>query len=156
MGEQTMNRVLNTVFLRLYGFNLGRSFRNAPHQACADALMQIVMLLVLPPWVVLSLLASWLPESDLAIHLKNLSVVLFAVILVPPLALWIVRQFSHYKNTPNAASGFRSTRERYKSASVFALILILIVGAAELLRSAPRKPPQSERATAVATPSSRQ
>jgi hypothetical protein len=133
MGEQTMHRVLNTVFLRLYGFNLSRSFRQAPHQACADALMQIVMLLVLPMLVVLCLLASLLRGSDLVIHLKNLAVILFAVILIPPLTLWAVRQFSHYKNTPDAASGFRSTRERYKSASVFALVLILIVAAAELL-----------------------
>lgn len=129
-----MNRVLNTVFLRLYGFNLSRSFRNAPHQACADALMQIVMLLILPLLVVLCLLVSFLRRSDLVIHLENLSVILFAAILVPPLALWTIRQFSHYKNTPDAASGFRSTRERCKSASVFALILILIVAAAELLR----------------------
>jgi hypothetical protein len=128
-----MNRVLNTIFLRLYGFNLGRSFRNAPHQACADALMQIVMLLVLPLGVVLSLLASLLRESDLVIHLENLSIVLFAVILVLPLTLWMVRQFSHYKNTPEVASGFRSPRERYKSAAVFVLVLILIVAAAELL-----------------------
>jgi hypothetical protein len=133
MGEQTMNRVLNTIFLRLYGFNLSRSFRNAPHQACADALMQVVMLLVLPLGIVLCLLASLLRGSDFVIHLKNLSVVLFAAILVPPLTLWTVRQFSHYKNTPDAASGFRSPRERYKSASVFVLVLILIVAAAELL-----------------------
>jgi hypothetical protein len=79
------------------------------------------------------LLASLLRGSDLVIHLKNLAVVLFAAILVPPLTLWTVRQFSHYKNTPDAASGFRSTRERYKSASVFALVPILIVAAAELL-----------------------
>jgi hypothetical protein len=133
MGEQTMHRVLNTVFLRLYGFNLSRSFRQAPHQACADALMQIVMLLFLPMLVVLCLLASLLRGSDLVIHLKNLAVILFAVILIPPLTLWTVRQFSHYKNTPDAASGFRSTRERYKLASVFALVLILIVATAELL-----------------------
>jgi predicted MFS family arabinose efflux permease len=128
-----MNRVLNIVFLRLYGFNLSRGFRNAPHQACADALMQIVMLLVLPLLVVLCLLASLLRGSDFVIHLEDLSIVLFAAVLVPPLTLWTVKQFSHYKNTPDAASGFRSTRERYKSASVFALVLILIVAAAELL-----------------------
>jgi predicted MFS family arabinose efflux permease len=133
MGEQTMNRVLNIVFLRLYGFNLGRGFRNAPHQACADALMQIVMLLVLPLLVVLCLLASLLRGSDFVIHLEDLSVVLFAAALVPPLTLWTVKQFSHYKNTPDAASSFRSTRERYKSVSVFALVLILVVVAAELL-----------------------
>jgi hypothetical protein len=133
MGEQTMNRMLNIVFLRLYGFNLGRSFRQAPHQACADALMQIVMLLVLPLLVVLCLLASFLRGGDLSIHLGNLSVVLFTAILVPPLTLWAVKQFSHYKNTPDAAGGFRSPRERYKSISVFALILILIVAGAELL-----------------------
>jgi hypothetical protein len=133
MGEQTMHRVLNTVFLRLYGFNLSRSFRNTPHQACADALMQIVTLLVLPLWVVLCSLASLLRGSDFVIHLENLSIVLFAAILVPPLTFWTVRQFSHYKNTPDAASDFRSTRERYKSASVFALVLILFVAAAELL-----------------------
>jgi hypothetical protein len=134
MGEQTMNRVLNAVFLRLYGFNLSRSFRNAPHQACADALMQIVMLLVLPLWVVLCLLASLLRGSDFVTHLENLSVVLFAAILVPPLTLWTIRRFSHYKNMPDAASGFRSTRERYKSASIFALVLILIAAATEIIR----------------------
>ncbi len=128
-----MNRVLNIVFLRFYGFNLGRSFREAPHQACADALMQIVMLLVLPLLVVLCLLASFLRRNGLVIHLENLSIILFAAILVPPLTLWTIRQFSHYKNTPDAASGFRSTRERYKSVSVFALVLILVVVAAELL-----------------------
>jgi hypothetical protein len=133
MREQTMNRVLNTIFLRLYGFNLGRSFRNAPHQACADALMQIVTLLVLPLLVLFCSLAASLRGSNLVIHLENILIILFAAVLVPPLALWTVRQFSHYKNTPDAASGFRSTRERYKSASVFALVLILIVAAAELL-----------------------
>jgi hypothetical protein len=130
-----MNRVLNIVFLRLYGFNLGRSFREAPHQACADALMQIVMLIVLPLLVVLCLLASLLRRSGLVIHLENLSIVLFAAILVPPLALWTIRQFGHYKNTPDAANSFRSTRERYKSVSVFALALILVVVAAALLHS---------------------
>ena len=128
-----MNRVLNIVFLRLYGFNLGRSFREAPHQACADALMQIVMLLLFPLLVVLCLLASLLRRSGLVIHLENLSIILLAAILVPPLTLWTIRQFSHYKNAPDAASGFRSTRERYKSVSVFALILTLIVAAAEFL-----------------------
>ena len=127
-----MYRVLNIVFLRLYGFNLGRSFREAPHQACADALMQIVMLIVLPLLVVLCLLASLLRRSGLVIHLENLSIVLFAAILVPPLALWTIRQFGHYKNTPEAASSFRSTRERYKSASIFALVLILMAAATEL------------------------
>ena len=127
-----MYRVLNIVFLRLYGFNLGRGFREAPHQACADALMQIVMLLLLPLLVGLCLVASFLRRSGLVIHLENLSIILIAAILVPPLALWTVRQFSHYKNTPEAASSFRSTRERYKSASIFALVLILMAAATEL------------------------
>jgi hypothetical protein len=88
----------------------------------------------LPLLVVLCLLASFLRGSRLGIHLDNLSVVLFATILVPPLTLWTVRQFSHYKNAPDAASGFRSTRERYKSVLVFALVLILIAAAAAELR----------------------
>jgi len=88
------------------------------------------MLLVLPLLVVLCLLASLLRGNDLVIHSENLSIVLFAAILVPPLTLWTVRQFSHYKNTPDAANGFRSTRERYKSVAVFALVLVLIIAAA--------------------------
>jgi hypothetical protein len=43
-----MNRMLNTLLLRLYGLNLSRKFRNAPHQACGDVLMEMVMLLCRP------------------------------------------------------------------------------------------------------------
>jgi hypothetical protein len=125
--EQTMNRMLNVMFLRLYGFNLSRSFRNSPRQACGDALTQMIMLMVLPLWMLFGLLGSWLPPGVLAARVDNLLFILSAVLLLPPLILWALVRFSGYRNMLEAANRFRSPRERYKSALMFALVPLLIV-----------------------------
>jgi hypothetical protein len=119
--------MLNLAFLRLYAFNLGRRFRSTPSQACADALLQMVFLLVLPLWMALGLLASWLQAHESAVHIENLAFILFAVLLLPPLILWLLRKFNHYRNIPDAASPFRSRRERCKSAVIIALPLLIAV-----------------------------
>jgi len=122
-----MNRMLTTVFLRLYAFNLNRSFRSSARQACGDALLQIIMLLILPLWVVLGLMAAWFRGSALSIHLGNVSFILVTAALLLPLNLWALKQFSRYRSTPDAAARYGSAAERYKSAIVLGLIPILIL-----------------------------
>ncbi len=120
--------------LRLYGFNLSRGFRNAPHQACADALMQIVMLIALPLWVVLCLLASVLRGSDSSFTRR-----VFRLSSSPP--SWYPahvldgQAVQSLQEHPGCGERFCSTRERCKSVSVFALVLLLIVAVAELFHS---------------------
>ena len=128
-----MNGLLNCVFLRLYGFNLGRQFRNSPAEACGDALLQIALLLILPPWMILGTLISWLQAEGLAIHIGNLSYILVAALGLPPLILWLIRKFNHYKSTPEAASPFRSPPQRWKSGLAFTLLPILILVVLEVV-----------------------
>jgi hypothetical protein len=129
-----MNGILNSVFLRLYGFNLGRQFRNSPAEACGDALLQIVLLLVVPLWMILSYLMSLLRADGLAVHIGNLSYILLGALGLPPFILWLIRHFNHYKSTPEAASAFRSARQRWKSGLMFTLVPLLILVALELVR----------------------
>jgi hypothetical protein len=128
-----MNGLLNWVFLRLYGFNLGRRFRNGPAEACGDALLQMVLLMVLPAWMILGSLISWLQSDGLAPHIGNLSFILSAALGLPPLILWLIRRFNHYKSTPEAATPFRSPPQRWKSAVLFTLLPLLILVALELV-----------------------
>jgi hypothetical protein len=126
-----MNSLLDSVFLRLYGFNLGRRFRNSPPEACGDALLQIVLLLALPAWLLLSSLISWLQADGLATGVGNLSYILCAALGLPPLILWLIRRFNHYKMTPEAASPFRAPRQRWKSALIFTLVPLLLLVAVD-------------------------
>jgi len=118
---------LTTVFLRLYAFNLNRSFRSSAPQACGDALLQMIMLLILPLWLLLGLLGARFRGSALIIHLGNVSFILVTAALALPLNLWALRQFSRYRSTPAAAARYCSTGERYKSAIVFTVIPIVIL-----------------------------
>lgn len=122
-----MTALLHTVFLRLYGFNLGRRFRNSPAEACGDALLQIALLLVLPLWMILGALISWLQADGLAIRIGNLSSILVGALGLPPLILWLIRRFSRYKSTPEVANPFRSPGQRWKSGLLFTLLPLLIV-----------------------------
>jgi hypothetical protein len=119
--------MLTTIFLRLYAFNLGRSFRSAAPQACGDALMQLMLLFIVPLWVVLGSMATWLRGSVPGVHFGNMSFILVTAAFLLPLNLWALRQFSRYKNTPDAAIRYCSTRERYKSAIAMALFPILLL-----------------------------
>jgi ABC-type glycerol-3-phosphate transport system permease component len=119
--------MLTIVFLRLYAFNLERSFRSSAHQACGDALAQMIMLLILPLWVVLGSMATFFRGSVLGVHLGNVSFILVTVAFLLPLNLWAMRQFSRYKNMPDAALCYCSTGERYKSAIALVLFLILLL-----------------------------
>jgi uncharacterized protein YacL len=109
---------------------MDRQFRNAVDQACMDAIMQLVLLLVAPLGLVLALLVAWLPFSCAHIQLRNLLFIAFAIGVVSPIILWTVKRYSHYKHHPDAAAPFRANRERNKSTAAFVMLLILLVATA--------------------------
>jgi hypothetical protein len=116
--------MLTRVFLRLYGFNLGRSSRNTPEQACGDALAQMNMVLAVPVGVL------FIPVAILIDRLRSHDSAAFmlvaAVLLVLPIVFWVQSQFRGYRTTPEAAEAYRSRRERTKTAAFFVLAPVAV------------------------------
>jgi hypothetical protein len=92
-----------------------------------DAVMQFVLLLVVPLGLVLAVLTASLPLSGAHIHLRNLLFIGFALCVVLPVTFWTGKRFGHYKRSPQAASFFRSHRERTKSILAFVALALVVV-----------------------------
>lgn len=46
--NKTMNAILTHIFLRLFGFTIGRTYRNSPDNACDDAITLLGVVLAVP------------------------------------------------------------------------------------------------------------
>lgn len=121
-----MTRLLDTMFLRLYAVNLARRFRNSPDAACSDALMQMGMVLAVPLGVVLVLVAAFFPRVATAVSHREAPLVIILLIFVFPVKYWVGNKFGHYRNTPEAARAFSSSRERSKTILAFVFLPIVI------------------------------
>lgn len=119
--------MLMIIFLRLYGLNLERGFRNKPDQACNDAIMQMSMVLAVPIAIVLGILAIVIPGA--LSHIKSPDPILLAIVLVTvvPLVHCVNKCFGRYRSSPGLAEPFRTRRERIKSAVAFIVIPTLSV-----------------------------
>jgi hypothetical protein len=128
---KAMMRMLNTVFLRLYAFNLGRKFRNSSDAACNDALMQMGIVLIVPVAAVLVLVAAIVARNRAEIVRDRAAIAATILVVVLPIVYWVHKTFGHYRNTPEAARAFMSLRERVKSIVGFVsfpVISALLVG----------------------------
>jgi hypothetical protein len=124
-----MNRILDTLFLRMYGFNLGRGFRNMPEQAYRDAVVQVSSALVVPFALVLGWASSYIPNAAEHIHSRDAPFLIVVAVLILPCVYWSGRRFRRYRHTPEAAAPFREPSERLKSIVVFVLFPLLMCAA---------------------------
>ena len=122
-----MRRALTYAFLRLYAFNLGRSWRNSSDLACDDAIMQLGMVLAVPVGLVLAAIGAIIPGAGASIKSKHPVFILIAVLLVLPLMYWLGGKFDGYRKTPEAADLYRSRAERMKSLLGFVLFPIFFL-----------------------------
>ena len=135
LTPSALMRLLLYIFARLYGYTLGRSFRNGPTEACQDAITQFMIVVGVPALgiifvVMVSLFPQLLASKDWIPWLTIPSAVLFYV---------GTRSLSSYARTPEIAERFRSPSSRRitMAAYIATLVLSLLAAglAARLLRS---------------------
>lgn len=114
-------RLLRYIFARLYGYTLGRSFRNGPTEACQDAITQFMIIVGVPALlVVAAVVESLFPQL-----LKSKDWVPW--VTIPAAVLFYVgsRSLNRYARTPEIADRFRSPRSRRITMAVYLATLAL-------------------------------
>lgn len=106
---------IETIFLRLYGYNLGRNSRNSPDAACGDAIRQLGVLLALPVVVLGSVVAILVPEVQSLLRARSPIFLVAVIALLVPGAYWATRRFSAFSAKPELADSYRSRRQRIKT-----------------------------------------
>ena len=125
-----MRAFVTYIFLRLYARALSRDRRNAPAEACSDAIMQTAMFatpLIGAPLLLVTALA-W-PTSIRHLEALDATFISAAVLLAALVTYPIYRQFRTYALTPSAADTYRApdicrrTRILFVSVPVLAICL---------------------------------
>lgn len=118
-------RCVDYLFLRLYGANLERRTRSRPDQACADAIAQFVLVLVVPCAAVVSLLITFLDHVTLEALRDLVRWIILGVAVLLGILTWPLRR---YRNTPSVAAAFRGKASRVLTWILFFLIPVLGIG----------------------------
>jgi hypothetical protein len=94
------------LFLRFYGFNMERRYRNAPEQACGDAILStITFLTVTGATLLIGFIAILVPQAA-QIHYQGIK---WGAVASVVLALFfLTRPLKQYVITPEVAIKFRS------------------------------------------------
>ena len=118
-----MKTILRYIFARLYGYTLGRSFRNGPAEACRDAITQFMILVGVPALCVIfvamvSLFPQLLTSKDW-----------IPWITIPSAVLWYLgtRSLSSYAQIPEIADPFRSPGSRRLTMAIYVATLALSI-----------------------------
>src|ERR1700704_1949477 len=88
--------MFETIFLRLYGYNLGRKSRNSAKEACDDAIRQLGIFTALPIVLVEAGVGLFVPQLPRMIQARDPRLFLGAMACLVPGALWANRKFSPY------------------------------------------------------------
>jgi uncharacterized membrane protein YhaH (DUF805 family) len=121
-------RFLDRIFQRLYGFTLGRSFRNSPDDACLDATTMwailVGLLLTLTLMVVLA-----------ALHVDSLrskdTLMWYILAAGVPVYLWS-RKYRAYALMPESVAAYRTPHVRGQTFAMYLgvpLVSIVLAGA---------------------------
>src|SRR3974390_3908800 len=110
--------MLKTLFLRLYGFNLGRQSRNSRDKAFADAIYQTSFLLMLPVGTLIGWIGDQFPALLQDDKMGLCSMALGGLIALPGFS-WIESTMASYKRNPHEAEPFRSPRQRSVTATLY-------------------------------------
>jgi hypothetical protein len=117
------------IFARLYGYTLGRRYRNTPPQACQDAITWFMIITGVPALLIIAVLLtatfpqlasskSWIPWAALSVGV----------------ALYLgTRRLERYAATPDVGSPFSSPNSRRITLFAFFAVLlgsIVVAGAA--------------------------
>lgn len=116
-----MTGLLRYIFARLYGYTLGRSFRNGPAEACQDAITQFMIIVGVPAILVVGVVVdSLFPQL-----LKNKDWIPW--VTIPSAVLFYVgtRSLNSYARTPEIADRFRSPRSRKITMAIYVATLVL-------------------------------
>jgi hypothetical protein len=108
------------VFARLYGYMLGRSFRNTPEQACQDAITPYMIVVGLPSTMVI-LIPMTLLFPQLA---KTKDWIPWFAVCSAVVLYRLMRQLRQYADTPDMAVPYRSASSRAITALGFLGVLI--------------------------------
>ena len=118
--------LIRYIFARLYGYTLGRSFRNGPAEACKDAITQFMIIVGVPSLCIVFVLmvllfprllgtSQWIPW-----------------ITIPGAVLLYIgtRSLNGYARTPEIADRFRSPSSRRMTMTLYVATLALSIVAA--------------------------
>jgi hypothetical protein len=112
--------MIRYLFARLYGYSLGRSFRNDPEQACRDAITGFMILTGVPLTCLLCFIVTLL-NPELLKH-KDW----FPWIVIPGAVLMylITRPLQSYAKVPEIAARFRSPMSRRMTMMIYVAVLL--------------------------------
>jgi hypothetical protein len=115
-------RLLQYLFLRLYGADLERRSRSEPATACNDAITQTIFMLLVPYSAVITLVvAALLPMTAEEIRNLEKGVVLATAILLTA-ATWKLKR---YADIPKSADAFRGRGSRRLTRTLFYLMPLM-------------------------------
>lgn len=116
---------LRYVFLRLYGMNLERKWRNSPDKACDDAVAQTMVTLVVPCSALLAIpLAIFVGVDSKAFH----DSARWLILAVAALLYLLTRSFIKCARAPELADPFRSKKSRTTTRLLFFTLPIAGIG----------------------------
>lgn len=123
-----LNRVLLRMFLRFYGFNLGRSKRNSAGEACSDAIMNMIIILssvfICVPLIALS---QFLPNLQGNIKGGTANFILLVFLLIVPISIWLNKKFKGYEKSPEMADSYRAPLTRVMTVLFLLLFPVICV-----------------------------
>jgi hypothetical protein len=123
--------VFEYIFLRLFGYNLGRRVRNTPDEACDDAVRLLGIFTALPVVVLEGVLAVAFPQLSRLVQARHPAILIAMVVALIPGAVWANFKFSSYGARANEALRFSSGTERLKTTIAVYVVPIgalLVVG----------------------------
>ena len=115
--------VFRYIFVRLYGYTLGRSSRSTPTEACQDAITQFMIMIGVPAICVIFVLmvSVWpqlLASKDWIPWLTIPGAVVFYA---------ITRSLRRYAQVPEIADRFRSEKSRRITMTIYIMTLVVSV-----------------------------
>ena len=111
------------VFSRLYGYTLGRTYRNDPARACADAVTQFMIVLGVPGiCAVIVFMAIFNPTLILTKEWIPLVTVPAGVVMFV-----VTRRYIQYADTPQIAQRFNSPASRRITLAMYFFTLLISV-----------------------------
>jgi hypothetical protein len=114
---------LTYVFARLYGYMLGRDYRNTPEEACADAVTPFMIVVGLPAILACLVVVALIFPGVLLTKAR------IPWLTVPSgiLLYFLTRPFSRYAQTPEIAAPFRSSASRRITIIVYLIVIVMSV-----------------------------
>lgn len=108
------------MFARLYGYALGRSYRNDPEQACQDAITPFMILIGIPALCsIVVVIAVLFPQA-----LASKDWVPWVTVPGGVIMFIISRSLKRYAQTPEMADNYRSSASRKLTMAMYIAVLV--------------------------------